>query len=176
MSATNGILRQADAKKKKRKDRDAVFAQQARSRRSAKDTTTQPEALATLENEDASAEAQEAAIDEESPRKRKLEAPHLLPPELLESDDEEEDARPREQLSIARPKKIKLDVTERLTQHEPQPLQDEKIGTTVYRVTAERGNGKLAPKATKESWQLREKLLARHRLPEKKGAFLVKKR
>ena len=182
----NSMTRQAAAQKQKRQERNTLLKQQAKGRKAEKETSSEPELEPAADtNETAGAEAEEetveapkAAVTSKSSRKRKLETPNLLPAELLESDDEEdlEAAQLERESAMKLPKKIKLDVEERLSQHTTPLPQDERIGSTVYRVTADKGSGKLAPKLSKESVQLKQKLLARHRLPEKKGGFLVKKR
>ena len=176
----NSMTRQAATQKQKRQERNTLLKQQAKGRKS--ETKLEPAAdtkeIPGSEAEEETVEAPKAAATSKSSLKRKLETPNLLPEELLESDDEEdqEAAQLERESAMKNPKKIKLDVEERLSQHTTPLPQDERIGSTVYRVTAEKGNGKLAPKLSKESKQLKQKLLARHRLPEKKGGFLVKKR
>ncbi len=175
----NSKIRQAAAQKQKRQDRNTLLKQQAKDRKT--ETELEPAAdtneTAEPQSEEETVKAPNAAATSESSRKRKLETPNLLPAELLESDDEEdqEAVQLEKESAMKNPKKIKLDVEERLSQHTTPLPQDERIGSTVYRVTADKGNGKLAPKLSKESMQLKKKLLARHRLPEKKGGFLVKK-
>ena len=176
--STNPTFRQAAAEKQKRQGRDTMLKKQAKSRKAEAQPVSKATAITATQVGDAPSEALQVDAVSGSSRKRKLDTPNLLPDDLLESDDEadEEEARRKEALTLAKSKKIKLDVNERVSQHAAPIAQDERVGSTVYRVVAEKGNGKLAPKVGKESWQLKEKLLARHRLPEKKKGFLVKKR
>ncbi|KAH8878560.1 hypothetical protein GQ53DRAFT_775645 [Thozetella sp. PMI_491] len=177
-AASKAAEREADVRRQKRKDRDAFFAEQTRSRRANKATASKSELFGAASEKDAPADAEDAAevATSESPRKRKPEALGLLPPELLESEDEDEDAPRREQLNVTKSKKIKLDVAERRAKHAVPEVQDARVGSTVYRVMTERENDRLAVKANRASYQLKEKLLGRHRAPEKKGGFLVKRR
>jgi U3 small nucleolar RNA-associated protein 16 len=100
---------------------------------------------------------------------RTWDTPSLLPPELLESDDDEEEAP-----SVRTPKRTRLDAVERMSRQERRLPRDEQVGSTVYRVVAESGDKSLAPKAQRESLYIKERLLARHRVPERASGFFAR--
>jgi U3 small nucleolar RNA-associated protein 16 len=121
-------------------------------------------------------QAQEEAQESTFSRKRKLEVPDLLPPEFLESDDEEDLAPTPKSAQAVRPKKIKFADLEKQLAREARPPRDERVGSTVYRVVAAQEDKRMAPKMDKSTRNLKESMLARKRIPQKKGGFLVKSR
>lgn len=130
----------------------------------------------------ASEEADAAALQSEiqkaqadGQRKRRLEIPDVLPPEFLESDDEDEEEREAGNVSQPRKnKKIKFSTVEKRLAREDRAPRDERVGSTVYRVVADKRDPKLAPKLGKQSRNLKEQLLRRHRVPQARRGFLVK--
>lgn len=97
------------------------------------------------------------------PEKRKREIPKLLPLELLESDDEEDDAPRRSDSAEA--------VKRRKVVRETKVVKDEKVGSTVFRVVPTNTNQTLAPKVKRQALNLKETLLLRNRKPQVKGGF-----
>ncbi|KAK3938499.1 hypothetical protein QBC46DRAFT_451126 [Diplogelasinospora grovesii] len=154
---------QAAAQKRKRQERDAFFKEQAKDRDRRR---TNPKAPAA-EQSDEEASAEDGA--EESGQKRKREIPKLLPLELLDSDDDEEDDGSYEPDSAASKKKIKFN-------REGPAIKDARQGSTVFRVMRNKGNGKLAPKLSKQSRNLKELLLTRDRAPQqpRRGFFVAR--
>lgn len=109
------------------------------------------------------------------PEKRKRSIPGLLPDELLSSDDE--DDVPASGSADGTPKRRKGDLTGPKWIAEPEAPRDKKVGSTAYRVVEDRGDSKLAPKMKKTSISMREQLLHRNRVAQrKKGGFFVKAR
>ncbi|KAK3990221.1 hypothetical protein QBC44DRAFT_325905 [Cladorrhinum sp. PSN332] len=161
-AAAKAAEKEAAALKRKRQERDAIFKQQAKERKQADEE-------ARAKGED----AEEAAS--ESAEKRKREVPQLLPLELLESDDEDEmDLDTPESAGLN--KRRKLDGSEQRLLREPRAPRDRQVGSTVYRVVAKAGDGKQAPKAKKQSVNLKALLLQRDRKAQPRTGFFVKKR
>ncbi|KAK4192061.1 hypothetical protein QBC35DRAFT_470334 [Podospora australis] len=159
-AAAKAAEKQAAKIKKKRQARDAVFKQQAAEKRALE--TSQPPA------------------DESKPEpveKRKREVPKLLPLDLLDSDDEDDVRRSSDSPANGGDNKRRkvASVDPRLLR-DPKVKRDQRLGSTVYRVVADRGNGKLAPKAKKQSINLKETLLRRDRIPHSKTGFFINKR
>ncbi|KAK4232071.1 hypothetical protein QBC38DRAFT_380135 [Podospora fimiseda] len=166
-AAAKAAEKEAAALKRKRQERDAIFKQQAKERKQAE------EEAKALKGEDAEESALEAAL--ESPEKRKREVPELLPLELLESDDEDKmDMDTEEPAGLN--KRRKLDGTQQRLLREPRAARDRQVGSTVYRVVAKASDGKQAPKAKKQSVNLKTELLRRDKKPQPRTGFFVKKR
>ncbi len=158
--------RQAAAQKRKRQERDAFLKQQAAERKSVQQAEVNPDGDATPE------EKQEPAPL--FPEKRKRVIPKLLPLELLESDDEDDTAQQAE--SAAKSKKRKIVAAGETWVGEAQTKKNLKVGSALYQVAGSQRDGNLAPKAKKNSVNLREQLLKRHRAPEARKGFFVKSR
>ncbi|OIW33875.1 hypothetical protein CONLIGDRAFT_659639 [Coniochaeta ligniaria NRRL 30616] len=153
---------QAAAKKRKRRERDTLLKGQAESRK---------RALAEVKGRSASEERDSADAGQ---RRKRLEIPDVLPPEFLESDDEEDEAEAHDVAEVTLNKRIKFsDVEKRLSREDKAP-RDEQIGGTVYRVVTDKTDKKLAPKMKKETRNLKEQFLSRNRAPQKRRGFLVK--
>lgn len=73
-----------------------------------------------------------------------------------------------------RHKKIRFDAEERLSREVAAP-RDRRVGTTVYRVLADKSDGLLAPKAGRQAKITRQQLMVRKRAPVRKGSFFVKR-
>jgi hypothetical protein len=117
----------------------------------------------------------EPVVEAESSKKRS-EIPHILPPELLESDDDD-----HETTEASRPsKKVKFsgaqELPEKRLPRERIRPRDKRVGSTVYRVLSNKEDLKLAPKAGKHSVNLKTQLLVRRRLPRTKSNFFLKRR
>lgn len=108
--------------------------------------------------------------------KRKREVPQLLPLELLESDDEEDTPRQTDSAADQQNKRRKLGSAELALLNGPRLPKDKRVGTTAYRVVKGTGDGRLAPKARKQSVNLKEMLLRRDRVAKPRGGFFVKSR
>lgn len=109
------------------------------------------------------------------PNKRKRPIPGLLPDELLSSDDEDDAPAPGS--ADGTPKRRKVDLAGPRWIAEPEAPRDKKVGSTAYRVVENRRDSKLAPKTKKGSVIMKEQLLHRNRVAQrKKGGFFVKAR
>lgn len=108
--------------------------------------------------------------------------PDVLPDDFLEaaSDDDGDSDQDDEQDDDAarRAKKPKFNtVMKQVAKAESRRPQDQRVGSTVYRVTGARDdNPSLAPKLGKYSRNAKELLLRRERPAARRGGFLVKKR
>ncbi|KAL1843685.1 hypothetical protein VTJ49DRAFT_385 [Mycothermus thermophilus] len=162
-AAAKAAEQQAAELKRKRQERDARLKRQAEERkRSQKATGPDDE-----DDEAAAAEEGSAGLE-----KRKRETPKLLPLELLESDDEEETSNAAVD---AKQKRRKLGAEHPLLR-DPKHPKDKRVGSTAYRVVKSTGDARLAPKAAKQTVNLREMLLRRDRAPLPRGGFFVRKR
>lgn len=155
--------RQAAALKRKRQERDAFLKQQAEQRKRNK----KPAQLAEEDSDEEDAGPQRTLPIRSEQKK---EAPKLLPLELLESDDE--DSTPA---SAITQKRRKFDVDPKLLV-EPKNPKDKRVGSTAYRVVSNGGDPRLAPKAKKQSLNLKQALLRRDRVAKPRGGFFVNKR
>jgi hypothetical protein len=121
---------------------------------------------------EAAQESDDQSELEEAPRKKRLELPDVLPPEFLESDDEDED-----DIDLDQPKKrskITFDRIEKEVARESRAPADTRVGSTVYRVMADKSERKLAPKMDKQARNTKQALLNRHRAPVKRKGFWVR--
>lgn len=143
--------------KRKRQERDILFKQQAKKRKSA---SNQPE----TEGE---------PVTTGRRRTEKLKLPSVLPAEFLadsssESEDEDDEAALRSRV-VNRPKK---------TNFEDRTPRDQVIGSTVYRVVTKQVDRKLAPKMHKDTCNVKEDMLRRKRAavaPNKREGFFIRK-
>ncbi|KAK0722516.1 hypothetical protein B0T26DRAFT_702991 [Lasiosphaeria miniovina] len=166
-AAAKAVEKQAAALKRKRKERDAVFKGQAEERKS-----TQKK-LATLQEGEVDSKPQDSASSE----KWKRALPNLLPLELLESDDEDDSPQRPNSAVDSKPKRRKLGAAaERKLAYGAKAPRDQKVGSTVFRVVANRGDESLAPRLKKVTMHVKEQLLKRHRVPQAKGGSFVKSR
>lgn len=168
--SANGLDRQAAAKKRKRRERDTLLKAQAESRKRALAEAKVPSRdLEEPETADVSAQPQS-----EGQRRKKLEIPDVLPPEFLDSDDEEEEDEALNVSKAVQNKRIKFNTVERRVAREDRAPRDEQVGGTIYRVVKDKTDKKLAPKMRKETRNLKEQFLARNRVPQKRRGFLVR--
>lgn len=165
---TNPGHRQAADLKRKRQTRDNLLKQQAEKRK----RTEKPAPQELDEEEDETSESAEAEKGAFSGRKRadKFSLPSNLPAEFL-TDSESEDEDERALRMVQKPKKIKFDDAVESLRKEGRAPRDEVVGMTAYRVLADHGNQKLAPKANHNSKSVKEMLLHRRRVgvPAAKG-------
>lgn len=153
---SDNYYRQAAAEKKRRQERDAILKEQAKSKKRAAKKVEQPS------EDEAESESEEDAAGALA-EKRKREIPKLLPLELLESDDEDDEV-PRRSDSAEGAKRRKV-------VREAKGPKDEKVGSTVFRVVPNNTNQSLAPKVKRQALNLKETLLLRNRKPQVKGGF-----
>ncbi|EAA29828.1 hypothetical protein GE21DRAFT_4927 [Neurospora crassa] len=155
-AAQKAAEQQAAAEKKRRQERDAILKEQAKSKKRAAKKVEQPS------EDEAESESEEEAAGALA-EKRKREIPKLLPLELLESDDEDDEV-PRRSDSAEGAKRRKV-------VREAKGPKDEKVGSTVFRVVPNNTNQSLAPKVKRQALNLKETLLLRNRKPQVKGGF-----
>lgn len=114
-------------------------------------------------------------------RKRldKRSLPDVLPDDFLEAaSDDDDDGSDEQDDEARRPKKLKFNtVMRQVAKAESRRPQDQRVGSTVYRVAGPRDdNPSLAPKLGKYSRNAKELLLRRERPAARRGGFVVKKR
>lgn len=107
--------------------------------------------------------------------------PDVLPDDFLEaaSDDDDEDGQDDEDDAAAARRQKKPHpntIAKQLARAESRRPQDQRVGSTVYRVAAPQGDSRLAPKQSKHSRNVKEQLMRRGRPVARRGGFLVKKR
>lgn len=107
--------------------------------------------------------------------------PDVLPDDFLEaaSDDDDEDRQDDDEDEAASRRQKKPHpntIAKQLARAESRRPQDQRVGSTVYRVTAPQGDSRLAPKMSKHSRNAKELLMRRGRPVARRGGFLVKKR
>lgn len=141
----NLIYRQAASQKRKRQERDALFREQAASRKRAQAAADEEKQPVEEDGEPQEPTAEKLAGGGGRQRVDKSNIPDLLPAELLESDDE--DAEAEEAEVVRKPKKIKLDTTERMLERHGKAPGDRAVGSTMYRVTKKQDDPRLAAKA-----------------------------
>lgn len=159
--------RQEAAKKRKRQERDAQLRKQTEERRMALEAVKR-----AAREAEAAQDSDDQLEPEEAPQRKRREVPDVLAPELLESDDEDED-----DMGLDQPKKRTKITFERLEKEiarESRAPADTRVGSTVYRVMADKGEKKLAPKMDKQARNTKQALLNRHRAPVKRKGFLVR--
>lgn len=104
----------------------------------------------------------------------------MLPDDFLEaaSDEEEEGGSDQDdEQDTRRPKKPKSNTLARqMARAESRRPQDQRVGSTVYRVARRQEDPSLAPKVHRHSQNAKKVLLQRQRPVSRKGGFLVKKR
>lgn len=98
----------------------------------------------------------ETAVTAGRRRAQKFNLPTVLPAEFLtDSSSEDEEVDESALRVIKKPKKINFE--------EPKKPRDQVVGSTRYRVLAEQGDQKLAPKIQKNARSSKEVLLKRRR-------------
>lgn len=132
------------------------------------------EAMEVIKAAEAAQQSSESESEpEEAPRRKRMAIPDILPPEFLESDDE--DGSDAMDLDMPRkPTKITFGRADRDLAKRNRAPADKKVGGTVYRVVADKTEKKLAPKVDKNSRNIKADLLNRNRAPVKRKGFLIK--
>ncbi|KAI2642807.1 hypothetical protein GGS21DRAFT_499680 [Xylaria nigripes] len=160
----------AASTKRKRQARDNLLKQQAETRKRNRETKV-----------NAPGEADEASEGEQNTRpkrqRRSQKLPEVLPEEFLTDSSDNEDDETALKKMVQRPQKHTFDTAMEALAIEGKRPRDEIVGSTRYRVLAEHGDQRLAPKANKHSRMLKEDLLRRGRQrveTNKKRGFFVR--
>ncbi|KAI1367840.1 hypothetical protein F5Y08DRAFT_336378 [Xylaria arbuscula] len=164
--------------KRKRQERDNLLKQQAQKRKRTDPGTSRKEHSSDEEGGDDKEDEEERNVSSKRQR-RTQELPDLLPAEFLtdSSDDDEEDATALKKM-VKRPQKINFETALQVLDTQGKRPRDEVVGSTRYRVLAEQGDPRLAPKADRNSIRAKEALLRRKRTGvtmNKKRGFFVKR-
>ncbi|KAI1074103.1 hypothetical protein F5B20DRAFT_586633 [Whalleya microplaca] len=176
--------KQAVSLKRKRQERDNLFKQQAAKRKRTRDVEVKPskrtqEGLASIEPKNTETDVAQLEKPAATGRRRveKFKVPDLLPAEFLtDSSSESEDESALK--IMKKPRKITFETAVQTLGNEGKRPRDEILGSTRYRVLAEQGDQKLAPKTNKSSRRTKESLLKRRRVgvvPNKKNGFFVRR-
>ncbi|KAM4054681.1 u3 snoRNA associated domain-containing protein [Hirsutella rhossiliensis] len=164
---------QATAEKRKRQERDVLLKKQAEERKKA----GQAAAAISHDSEDDAPSTKKREAAGRRKRTDRVQVPSLLPLEFLTDDSSSEDEADDSKISdrSAQPRQRKVEAVEkRLTRLDRGP-QDERIGSTVYRVAAKLDE-RLAPKVKRYSLSARDRLLQRNRTAAKpRSSFFTKK-
>jgi hypothetical protein len=153
--------------KRKNQERTAFLQKQAAERKRTQKPTR-------LEEENDTTPSTEGLTSETEKRKRGTS--NFLPLEFLESDDEDNVPQQPSSTADGKHKRRKLGSAEQSLLREPKLPKDKRLGSTAYRVVKGTGDARLAPKAKKQAVGLRETLLWRDRVAQRKGGFLVRNR
>ncbi|KAI0476969.1 hypothetical protein F4859DRAFT_69628 [Xylaria cf. heliscus] len=163
----------AASTKRKRQARDNLLKQQAEKRKRTKPNTSGKEEDSS-EDEKEDKEEEQNITSKRQRRTHKL--PDMLPAEFLTDSSEDEDDKTALKKMIKRPQKITFETAMQVLGAEGKGPRDEVVGSTRYRVLAEQGDPRLAPKANKNSRRVKEDLLRRGRdqvtLNKKRGFFV----
>ncbi|KAI0480122.1 hypothetical protein GGR56DRAFT_624629 [Xylariaceae sp. FL0804] len=176
-AANEALEKHAASLKRKRHERDVLLKQQAQKRKRA------DEADQAADNDDTGgAENRRAAKGRR--RLDKANLPAVLPAELLTDSPSEGEGgagaeAARKVVAAARkPKKITFEAAVQSVRDEGKRPRDEIVGATRYRVLAQQGDAKLAPKMHKNTRLVKEDMLRRRRMgvpPGKKKGFFAKR-
>ncbi|KAH8163555.1 hypothetical protein CIB48_g4688 [Xylaria polymorpha] len=162
----------AASTKRKRQARDNLLKQQAEKRKRTKHSAPGKEELS--ENEEGVEEEGRNITSKRQRRTHKL--PDMLPDEFLTDSSEDEDDKTALKKMVKRPQKITFETAMQVLGAEGKAPRDEIVGSTRYRVLAEQGDPRLAPKADKDSRRVKQNLLRRGRacveLNKKRGFFV----
>ncbi|KAI1738347.1 hypothetical protein F4680DRAFT_425812 [Xylaria scruposa] len=166
----------AASTKRKRQARDNLLKQQAEKRKRTKPSTSGKKEDSSEDNEDDEEEEEQKTVAKRQRRTQKL--PDMLPAEFLTDSSDNEDDETALKKMVKRPQKINFETAMQVLGAEGKGPRDEVVGSTRYRVLAEQGDPRLAPKANKESRRVKEDLLRRGRARvtlNKKRGFFVKR-
>ncbi|ROW12731.1 hypothetical protein VMCG_00479 [Cytospora schulzeri] len=190
-AATSAAEKQQELQKRKRQDRDARFKEQAEGRR--KQAEKQAEKAAGEDADEAKLGLEQSRehipkLAAAPTRKRldKYSLPAVLPDDFLEaasldgSDDEDdgsEGGSDAEERRRRRNRKARFNtVARQVAKAESRRPQDQRVGSTVYRVMKKQGDVRLAPKLGRQSRNLKDAMMGRGRPAAKKAGFLAKRR
>ncbi|KAJ3532771.1 hypothetical protein NM208_g8289 [Fusarium decemcellulare] len=164
-AAQKAAQEEAATQKRKRRERDALFKQQAEERKKLKEESRAAED--TLARE---AESGEVSIQ----RKRAARGPNLLPDKYLADSSSEDEESVDYDSTVARPRKRRVATVERNLARQDRGPKDERVGSTVYRVT-KKADERMAPKLRKHARSSKDLLLKRNRSVAKpRSGFFVK--
>ncbi|KAI1448387.1 hypothetical protein F5Y02DRAFT_376007 [Annulohypoxylon stygium] len=161
-AASEAAEKQAASLKRKRQEKDSLYKQQAERRKRSRPTVevhqgkTKSTGKERAPSEDNGVAEVETAVTAGRRRAQKFNLPTVLPAEFLtDSSSEDEEVDESALRVIKKPKKINFE--------EPKKPRDQVVGSTRYRVLAEQGDQKLAPKIQKNARSSKEVLLKRRR-------------
>ncbi|KAI0901800.1 hypothetical protein F4806DRAFT_444614 [Annulohypoxylon nitens] len=161
-AASEAAEKQAASLKRKRQEKDSLYKQQAERRKRSRPTVevhqgkTKSTGKERAPREDNGVAEVETAVTAGRRRAQKFNLPTVLPAEFLtDSSSEDEEVDESALRVIKKPKKINFE--------EPKKPRDQVVGSTRYRVLAEQGDQKLAPKIQKNARSSKEVLLKRRR-------------
>ncbi|TRX92413.1 hypothetical protein FHL15_006580 [Xylaria flabelliformis] len=167
----------AASTKRKRQARDNLLKQQAQKRKRTKPSTSgKGEDSSEDEGDKEEVEEEQKTISKRQRRTQKL--PDMLPAEFLTDSSDNEDDEAALKKMVKGPQKINFETAMQVLSAEGRGPRDEVVGSTRYRVLAEQGDPRLAPKANKNSLRVKEDLLRRGRARvtlNKKRGFFVKR-
>ncbi|KAI8625229.1 hypothetical protein F5Y19DRAFT_450735 [Xylariaceae sp. FL1651] len=164
--------------KRKRQERDGLLRQQAEKRKrtqKTKPSTSDKDASSPDEDEEEDKEEERSTAKRQ---RRSENLPNMLPAEFLTDSSEDEGDEAALKKMVKRPQKITFETAMQVLDVEGKRPRDEVVGSTRYRVLAEQGDQRLAPKANKQSRRIKEDLLRRGRIgvmPNKKKGFFVRR-
>ncbi|KAK1751550.1 hypothetical protein QBC47DRAFT_390363 [Echria macrotheca] len=166
-AAAKAAERQATEQKLKRQARDLFFKQQAQKKISSK-----PIDITITNDSGGNGDVRVTKSASLFPEKKKAEIPAILPIDILESDSEDD----RQQKGSANAtKRRRVDLAGSTWIPETRAPRDRRVASTVYRLVSTGKEVEMAPKAHKQSRNLKELLMRRTRTPQvKRHGFLVK--
>lgn len=169
------VHRYAASTKRKRQERETLLKDQAEKRK-----RTRPTKPSTSENEDSSEDEKEQNPNPSKRRRQnnnRTDLPDMLPEEFLtDSSDDEGDETALKKM-VQRPQKITFETALQVLGAEGKGPRDTIVGSTRYRVMAEKSDDRLPPKADKNSSRAKQALLRRGRVGvqvNKKRGFFVR--
>ncbi|KAI0883440.1 uncharacterized protein GGS22DRAFT_190098 [Annulohypoxylon maeteangense] len=169
-AASEAAEKQAASLKRKRQEKDSLYKQQAERRKRSRATVEVHQRKAKSSgkergsSEDNGVAEVETAVTAGRRRAQKFNLPTVLPAEFLtDSSSEDEDFDESALRAIKKPKKINFET-------ENKRPKDQIVGSTRYRVLAEQGDQKLAPRIQKNARDSKESLLKRKRAGMVAGA------
>ncbi|KAI5928424.1 hypothetical protein F4810DRAFT_643547 [Camillea tinctor] len=181
-AAAEAAEKHAASLKRKRQERDNLFKQQAEKRKQTRTEEQPPRSPSAADSDQDEAGAAEKQPTAGRRRAEKHKLPDVLPASFLEdSPSGSEDDGTALKRVAKKPKKITFDAAARtlstILDSTKRP-RDEIVGATRFRVLAEQGDAKLAPKAHKNARLVKEALLQRRRTavaPNKKKGFFLRR-
>ncbi|KAI1129619.1 hypothetical protein F5Y10DRAFT_237978 [Nemania abortiva] len=166
----------AASTKRKRQARDNLLKQQAQKRK--REEPSKSEKKGDSSEDDEGEDEEEEQRNTASKRQRRTrDLPDTLPAEFLTDSSEDEDDETALKKMVKRPKKITFETAMQALDAKGRGPRDEVVGSTRYRVLADQGDQRLAPKANKNSRRVKDDLLRRGRTRvavNKKRGFFVK--
>ncbi|KAJ8105366.1 hypothetical protein ONZ43_g7453 [Nemania bipapillata] len=172
-AAIEAAEKYAASTKRKRQARDTLLKQQAKKR---KRTEPSKQEQADLSKDDDKEEEDEGRNTKSKRQRRTQTLPDTLPAELLTDSSEDEEDETALKKMVKRPQKINFETAMQVLGAEGKGPRDEVVGSTRYRVLAEQGDQRLAPKLNRSTYRAKEALLRRGRtrvtVNKRKGFFV----